>query len=51
MQKNQTPESFLRKIANASSDTSAMRLLMKAEATLSAEDFATLKTLLKEAGL
>lgn len=51
MTKNQTPEAFLTRIANASSDTAAMRLLMKAEAVLSAEDFATLTELLRSRGL
>lgn len=51
MTKNQTPEYFASKIANATSDTAQMRWMMKAEATLSAEDFTTLKGLLREMGI
>lgn len=51
MAKNQTPEFFLQKIANATSDTTQLRWMMKAEAALSAEDFAALKNLLREKGL
>ena len=51
MTKNQTPEFFFQKIQSASSDTTAMKWMMKAEAALSTEDFAALTAALKAAGL
>ena len=51
MTKNQTPEFFFQKIQSATSDTAQLRWMMKAEAALSAEDFATLTAALREAGL
>jgi len=47
MTKTQTAETFAAKIANATSDTTQLRLLVKAEAVLSAEEFARLLTLIK----
>lgn len=47
MKKNQTAEDFAAKIADATSDTAQVRLLVKAEAVLSAEEFARLLTLIK----
>jgi hypothetical protein len=47
MTKNQTPEYFASKVANASSDTAAMRWMMKAEAALTADQFAQFLLLVK----
>jgi hypothetical protein len=47
MTKNQTPETFAAKIAATDSDTTQVRLLMKAEAVLSSEDYAKLLELIK----
>jgi hypothetical protein len=51
MTKNQTPEFFLQKIQDANSDTTQLRWLAKAEATLSAEDYAELVANLQHLGL
>jgi len=47
MTKTTSPEYFAQKVANANSDTAQMRWMMKAEATLSAEDFARFLLLVK----
>ena len=47
MTKTQTPEAFAEKIAATDNDTTQVRLLMKAEATLSSEDYAKLLVLIQ----
>lgn len=47
MTKNQTPEYFASKVANATSDKAQMTWTMKAEATLSAEDLVRFFELVK----
>lgn len=45
--KSQTPEYFASKVANATSDTTQLRWVMKAEAALSAEDLVRFFELVK----
>lgn len=45
--KSQTPEAFAERIAATDSDTTQVRLLMRAEAVLTSEDYAKLLTLIQ----